>query len=128
MIQTLYNLLSTTPENMTDDEIAQILDILPALEKWIVSFKQQAVSYTSETGTIIPGYQLKEFHRRTIPDKAAVIDTLRSYDSDLAQKCLRPQELCTLAQLEKVLGQHLFEKLLQPHIVVDTTYRLVQEK
>lgn len=128
MIQSLYNLLSTTPENLSDTEISQILDILPSLEKWMKDFKQKAVSYSHDTGTILPGYQLKEYHRRTIPDKAAVIDTIRSFDPELAQKCLRPQELCTLAQLEKILGQHLFEKLLTPHITIDTSYRLVQEK
>lgn len=128
MLQSLYNLLSTTPETLSDTEISQILDVLPSLEKWMKDFKQQAIRYSSDTGTILPGYQLKEYHRRTIPDKAAVIDTLRTFDPELAQKCLRPQELCTLAQLEKILGQHLFEKLLTPHIVVDTTFRLVQEK
>lgn len=128
MIQSLYNLLSTTPENLSDTEISQILDILPSLEKWMKDFKQKAVSYSHDTGTILPGYQLKEYHRRTIPDKAAVIDTIRSFDPELAQKCLRPQELCTLAQLENILGQHLFEKLLTPHITIDTSYRLVQEK
>lgn len=128
MIQSLYNLLSTTPETLSDTEISQILNILPSLEKWMKDFKQQAIRYSSDTGIILPGYQLKEYHRRTIPDKAAVIDTLRTFDPELAQKCLRPQELCTLAQLEKILGQHLFEKLLTPHIVVDTTFRLVQEK
>lgn len=30
--------------------------------------------------------------------------------------------------LEKILGQHLFEKLLTPHIIIDTSLRLVQEK
>lgn len=128
MLHSLYNLLSTTPENLSDTEISQILDILPSLEKWMKDFKQQAIRYSSDTGTILPGYQLKEYHRRTIPDKAAVIDTLRTFDPELAQKCLRPQELCTLAQLEKILGQHLFEKLLTPHIIIDTSLRLVQEK
>ena len=128
MLQSLYNLLSTTPETLSDTEISQILDILPSLEKWMKDFKQQAIRYSSDTGTILPGYQLKEYHRRTIPDKAAVIDTLRTFDPELVQKCLRPQELCTLAQLEKILGQHLFEKLLTPHIIIDTSLRLVQEK
>lgn len=128
MIQSLYNLLSTTPESLSDAETSQILDILPSLEKWMKDFKQQVVRYSSDTGTILPGYQLKEYHRRTIPDKAAVIESIRTFDPELAQKCLRPQELCTLAQLEKILGQHLFEKLLTPHIIIDTSLRLVQEK
>lgn len=84
MIQSLYNLLSTTPESLSDAETSQILDILPSLEKWMKDFKQQVVRYSSDTGTILPGYQLKEYHRRTIPDKAAVIDTLRTVDPELA--------------------------------------------
>ena len=128
MLQSLYNLLSTTPETLSDTEISQILDILPSLEKWMKDFKQQAVTYSHDTGTILPGYQLKEYHRRTIPDKEAVIESIRTYDSELAEKCLQPQKLCTLAQLEKIIGQHLFEKLLTPHIVIDTSLRLVQEK
>lgn len=127
MIPTLYRILSTSPEDLSDVEISQILDILPALEKWMKDFKQQSVMFSRETGVVYPGYQLKEYHRRTIPDKDAVIESIRVYDSDLAQKCLRPQELCTLAQLEKVLGEYLFEKLIQPHITVETTLRLVQE-
>ena len=128
MIQSLYNLLSTTPESLSDAETSQILDILPSLEKWMKDFKQQAICYSSDTGIIYPGYQLKEYHRRTISDKAAVIESIRTFDPELSQKCLRPQELCTLAQLEKILGQHLFEKLLTPHIIIDTSLRLVQEK
>lgn len=128
IIQTLYNLLSTTPENLSDTEISQILDILPSLENWIKEFKQQAVCYSHDTGAILPGYLLKEYHRRTISDKTAVIEAIRTFNPELAQKCLRPQELCTLAQLEKILGQHLFEKLLTPHITIDTSFRLVHEK
>lgn len=127
MISSLYKLLSTTPETLSDTEISQILDILPSLEKWMKDFKQQAIKYSSDTGTIFPGYQLKEFRRRTIPDKEAAIETIRTFDPELAEKCLRPQELCTLAQLEKVLGQHLFEKLLAPHIIIATSLRLVQK-
>lgn len=128
MIPTLYRLLSTSLEDLSDAEISQILDILPALEKWMKEFKQRSVEFSRETGVIYPGYQLKEYHRRTIPDKASAIESIRAYDSELAQKCLRPQELCTLAQLEKVLGEYLFEKLIKPHITVETTLRLVQEK
>lgn len=128
MQSTLNYFLSTRPENLTDTEIAQILDMLPALEKWITDFKQQAVTYSTETGTVIPGYQLKEYHRRSIPDKAAAIATIRTFDPELADKCLRPQELCNLAQLQKIMGQHLFQKLLTPHITTDTSFRLVPEK
>lgn len=128
MLSTLNYFLTTRPDNLTDTEIAQILDLLPDLEKWMADFKQQAVSYATETGSVIPGYQLKEYHRRSIPDKAAAIESLRSFDPELADKCLRPQELRNLAQLQKVMGQHLFQKLLTPHISVDTSYRLVHEK
>lgn len=127
MISSLYKLRSTTPDTLSDTELSQILDILPSLEKWMKDFKQQAIKYSSDTGTIFPGYQLKEFRRRTIPDKEAAIKTIRTFDPELAEKCLRPQELCTLAQLEKVLGQHLFEKLLAPHIIIATSLRLVQK-
>lgn len=128
MKKLLYELLTYSPENLSENEVSQVLDILPYLEKWMNDFKQKSVTYSQETGVVFPGYQLKEYRRRTIVNKEAVLKSIQDFDPELAQKCLRPQDLGTLAQLEKVLGQYLFEKLLDPHIVVDTSYRLVQEK
>lgn len=102
--QTLSQLLSVTPDSLSETEISKILDILPALEKWSTEFKQQAIGYASSTGVALPGYQLKEFHWRTILDKSAVIESIQLYDPTLASESLRPRELRSLADLEQVLG------------------------
>lgn len=127
-LQTLSQLLSVTPDSLPETEISKILDILPALEKWSKEFKQQAIGYTSSTGVALPGYQLKEFHWRTIPDKSAVIESIQLYDPILASECLRPRELRSLADLEQVLGHPLFDQLVASHISVQTALRLVQKK
>lgn len=128
MQQHIQSLLSCTPSSLSEEEVSQVLDLLPTLEQWIKDFKEQVISNIQETGVLVPGYTLKEYRKRTIPDKEQALETIRTYDPDLYAECVRPQSLRTLAELQKILGTCLFEKLLTPHITIETSQRLVKEK
>ena len=125
MEQMIYNLISTAPEILTDEQMSEVLSIIPTIEKWIRDVKEYALRNTMETGAIYPGFELKEYSRRRIENEELALAAIRDYDPDLYNQCVRPQ---SFSQLEKVMGQHLFERLLTPYIVHDKSMRIVKEK
>lgn len=124
-MEEIKKLIATDPSSLSDEQIAEVLDLLPSLEKWMKDFKAQALSTSVETGVVFPGYQLKEYSRRRISDEEKVAESIRQYDPELYSQCVKIQ---SFTHLQKILGQHLFERFVSPYLVVDKSYRLVKDK
>lgn len=119
----IRRILEVRPYLLRDEEVAEILDLLPALERWIRDLKGFALSSAMDNGVFYEGFKVKVFTRRRIGDEMTVVEKLYQYDTDLFSKCVRPIKL---TELERALGEHLFEMLVEPHIVKDKSYRLVR--
>lgn len=89
------------------DEIAALLPRLDQIKKWADNVQSQAQRMALE-GTAVPGYKLVEGRSvRTISDPGALRKALNDagYGDD---RILRPVELRTLGELERVCGKKTF--------------------
>ena len=89
---------------MDNDDIAETLRSLPAVKSWIANLEAYALEQAM-AGTPIPG-----------PDQTAAIDALRK--AGLAEDSyLRPRELKTISDLEKLLTKKGFNSILGQYVV-----------
>ncbi|MCQ2078007.1 MAG: DUF2800 domain-containing protein [Bacteroidaceae bacterium] len=124
-MEEIKTLISKNVASLSDGQVAEVLDLLPSLEKWIKEFKAQALSNSLDTGVVYPGYQLKEYSRRRISDDGKVAENIRQFDLELFSQCVKIQPF---THLQRIMGEHLFERFVAPYIVVDKSYRLVKDK
>lgn len=82
-MEEIKTLISKNVASLSDGQVAEVLDLLPSLEKWIKEFKAQALSNSLDTGVVYPGYQLKEYSRRRISDDGKVAENIRQFDLEL---------------------------------------------
>ena len=101
---------------MDNDDIAETLRALPAVKSWIANLEAYALEQAM-AGTPIPGFKVVEGRSlRQIPDQTAAIDALRK--AGLAEDSyLRPRELKTISDLEKLLTKKGFNSILGSYVV-----------
>ena len=101
---------------LDNDDIAETLRALPAIKSWIASLEAYALEQVM-AGTPIPGFKAVEGRSlRQIPDQKAAIEALQK--SGLAEDSyLRPRELKTISDLEKLLTKKGFNSILGSYVV-----------
>ena len=102
--------------NMTDEQIADILRKVGTLKSWISNIESYALDLAL-SGTPVPGFKVVEGRSlRTIPDQKAAIDALAQ--AGLSEDSyLRPRELKTISDLEKLLTKKGFNTILGQYVV-----------
>lgn len=101
---------------MDIDDIAETLRALPAIKSWIASLEAYALEQAM-AGTPIPGFKVVEGRSlRQIPDQKAAIEALQK--AGLSEDSyLRPRELKTISDLEKLLTKKGFNSILGSYVV-----------
>ena len=101
---------------MDNDEMAETLRALPAVKAWIASLESYALEQVL-AGTPIPGFKVVEGRSlRQIPDQKAAIGALAA--AGLSEDSyLRPRELKTISDLEKLLTKKGFNTILGQYVV-----------
>ena len=101
---------------LDNDDIAETLRALPAIKSWIASLEAYALEQAM-AGTPIPGFKVVEGRSlRQIPDQKAAIEALQK--AGLSEDSyLRPRELKTISDLEKLLTKKGFNSILGEYVV-----------
>ena len=101
---------------MTNEQIADILRKVGTLKSWISNIESYALDLAL-SGTPVPGFKVVEGRSlRTIPDQKAAIGALEK--AGLSEDSyLRPRELKTISDLEKLLTKKGFNTLLGAYVV-----------
>ena len=101
---------------LDNDDIAETLRALPAIKSWIASLEAYALEQVM-AGTPIPGFKAVEGRSlRQIPDQKAAIEALQK--AGLSEDSyLRPRELKTISDLEKLLTKKGFNSILGSYVV-----------
>jgi hypothetical protein len=101
---------------LDNDDIAETLRALPAIKSWIAILEAYALEQAM-AGTPIPGFKVVEGRSlRQIPDQKAAIEALQK--AGLSEDSyLRPRELKTISDLEKLLTKKGFNSLLGSYVV-----------
>lgn len=88
------------PQDMTPDQISEILNRLPILEDWCKSMKSYAF-HLAEQGIEVPGYKLVDgrSNRKWVDEDAVLNKFVDEFGTDLYTK----QKLISPAQLDKLL-------------------------
>jgi len=104
------------PELMTDEELAVALVNLETVKGWIKAVEDTALSHMLAGGKV-PGFKIVEGKSlRKIGDQAAAIKALADagfIESDF----MKPAELRTITDLEKLLRKQGFQQLLGPYVI-----------
>jgi hypothetical protein len=96
-----------TPELLTDDEIADILERSSNFTNWLKSVNEYALSEAVLNGKKWPGYKLVEGRsNRTYSDEAAVAERL--LEKGFAEDLIYKRELLGITAMEKVVGKKEF--------------------
>lgn len=104
------------PDTLTDDELNDALKSLEQIKTWISALETYALNRALD-GKAVPGWKVVEGRSlRKIVDQAAAIQKLRDNGFDDAT-FLRPAELKTITELEKVLRKDGFKTLLGEFVV-----------
>ena len=101
---------------MDNDDIAETLRALPAIKSWIASLETYALEQAL-AGTPVPGFKVVEGRSlRQIPDQKTAIEALQK--AGLSEDSyLRPRELKTISDLEKLLTKKGFNSILGSYVV-----------
>lgn len=105
------------PTELTDKDIANILQRLPIFKNWASMIEEYALDQAVKHGKKWPGLKLVEGRSdRTYADEAKVEAALikAKVKPDLIYQ---PRKLFGIVQMQKNLGKDLFTKLLNKHIV-----------
>jgi len=115
MAQTMP-VIAGEPSMMTDEDLAEVLTKVDIVAKWCTKVKDEALAAIMG-GKAIPGWKVVEGRSlRTIKDQAGAIKVLESAGFS-PETYLKPQELRTISDLEKVLRKAAFNELLGPFVV-----------
>jgi len=101
---------------MTDDELAEALRRVGAIKSWAASLEAYALE-RALNGNPVPGFKVVEGRSvRQIPDQGAAITALAK--AGLSEDSyLRPRELKTISDLEKLLTKKGFNAILGQYVV-----------
>ena len=101
---------------MDDEDLAETLRSLPAVKSWLASLEAYALEQAL-AGSPIPGFKVVEGRAlRQIPDQKAAIGALEK--AGLSEDSfLKPRELKTISDLEKLLTKKGFNAILGQFVV-----------
>ena len=101
---------------MNDEELAETLKKAGTIKSWIASLEAYALD-RAMNGNPVPGFKVVEGKsNRTIPDQKAAISALAK--AGLSEDSyLRPRELKTISDLEKLLTKKGFNTILGQYVV-----------
>ena len=101
---------------LSNEQIAELLRKVGHLKSWIANLENYALEQAL-AGTPIPGFKVVEGRAlRSIPDQKAAIGALAA--AGLAEDSyLRPRELKTISDLEKLLTKKGFNTILGQYVV-----------
>ena len=108
--------INRSPDLLSNEQIAELLRKVGPLKTWITNLEAYALEQ-AQAATPIPGFKVVEGRSlRQIPDQKAAIEALQK--SGLAEDSyLRPRELKTISDLEKLLTKKGFNTLLGEYVV-----------
>lgn len=102
--------LNHDAESLTPEEFSRILPKLDTIADWVGAVKERSLSLAVQ-GTEIPGYKVVEGRSiRKISDPGKLLRTLTDNGYPMAS-IVKPQELVTISELEKVVGKKKFKEL-----------------
>lgn len=116
----LVNLCKETAQNnpqlLSTDELAKdILPLLPTIKTWLAGVEDYALQQAL-SGVVLPGWKLVEgrSNRKIVNVEGAAKALI---DAGYAKTAIyRPQELCTITELEKMVGKKQFAALCADYI------------
>lgn len=100
------------PNELTDDEIAEVLDNADSLVKWAKTVNEYALDMAVNKGVKYPGFKLVEGRsNRTYTDDTAVINKIIK-DTDFKEEDITTKKLKGITEMEKLLGKKQFGLVL----------------
>lgn len=113
------DLKANLAQNMSDEQIAEVLDIAPAFIDWFKDVQAYALGQLVQ-GRHIPGYKLVEGRSvRQITDEDKALDILVNAGFKKDDLLSKP-ELLGISALEKVVGKKNLAELLKDYIIKPT--------
>jgi hypothetical protein len=92
-----------TPEVLTEEDLAEALDRIPAIEAWCAAVKNYALDLAYSKGTKIPGYKVvRSGGKRFVKDPEAALEALTAIGYALDEVSKR--KINGIGELEKLLG------------------------
>ena len=112
----LVNEIDREHDLLSNEQISELLRKVGHLKSWIANLENYALEQAL-AGTPIPGFKVVEGRSlRTIPDQKAAIGALEK--AGLSEDSyLRPRELKTISDLEKLLTKKGFNAILGEYVV-----------
>ena len=102
------------PNELSDQEIANILSVADEIKKWVSSVADYAKDQALNHGVTFPGWKLVEgVSRRKITDEQKVIDILRDRGYTTEQVC----RLKGITDLEELTGKNTLQQMIGDYIV-----------
>lgn len=102
---------------LTNDEIAEILERVPEIKKWIEHVEQYALHKARDENEEFPGWKLVAGRsNRKINDEESLMFLLEAEGFE-DEEILKPRTLQPIGQLEKIVGKKKFEELAADFIV-----------
>lgn len=106
----------TSIEALSDEQIANILEIAPYFVSWFKDVQVYAYNRVA-SGNKIPGYKMVEGRsNRIITDDKKVKEILLSVGLDESQ-IMKPQEMLGISKLEALVGKKLFAELCKDYLI-----------
>ena len=101
---------------MDNDELAEVLRAVAPVKSWIANLEAYALEQAL-SGKDVPGFKVVEGRSvRAISDPAAAMKALEGAGFDEASY-LKPKELKTISDLERLLKKKGFQELLGPYVI-----------
>lgn len=101
---------------LTDEELSEALKKASTVKAWVASLEAYALD-RAMSGRPVPGFKVVEGRSlRSIPDQAAAVKALAAAGLD-EDSYLRPRELKTISDLEKLLTKKGFSTILGQYVV-----------
>ena len=103
---------------LTDEEISDILEKIPALVEWANSIQEYAQDRAVNHGKVWPGFKLVEgASRRKWLDEDAVAEAIFSKIPEASEDQVYDMKLKTITQIEKIFGKKVVAEQLSDVIV-----------
>lgn len=103
---------------LTDEEISDILEKIPALIEWANSIQEYAQDRAVNHGKVWPGFKLVEgVSRRKWLDEDAVAEAIFSKIPEASEDQVYDMKLKTITQIEKIFGKKVVAEQLSDVIV-----------
>lgn len=105
------------PNELTDEEIAEVLDAAESLSKWAKTVNDYALDRALNHGVKYPGFKLVEGRsNRTYTDENAVVSKLLK-ETDLKEDDIIVKKVKGITDMERLLGKKQFGTILKGLVV-----------